>query len=206
MRHRVDGRQFGRNTSHRRAMFRNLAANLVTHERIVTTEAKAKELRRVAARLITKAKRIGTTAYTPQDKLDAAAKAKRLHVSRQLGAFLPRFGVDADGNKKDLVEKVLVELAQRFAERPGGYTRIIKLGPRKGDGAFMSIIEFVDAPPVGAAYEDDDDDAAPAAVEEAAAPAAAPTKGAAAPTKGAAADDEVAEEEAADEDEKEDSE
>jgi len=197
MRHRVDGRKFGRNTSHRRAMFRNLAANLVTHERIVTTEAKAKELRRVAARLITKAKRIGAVAYTPQDKLDDAAKAKRLHVSRQLSAFLPRFGVDADGNKKDLVEKVLVELAQRFADRPGGYTRIIKLGPRKGDGAFMSIIEFVDAPPVDAA--DQDDDAAPAAAEDAAVPAEAAGAEKAAGAEETADEDAGADEEAADE-------
>ncbi|MEQ9325020.1 MAG: 50S ribosomal protein L17 [Polyangiaceae bacterium] len=152
MRHRKDGRQFGRNTSHRRAMFRNLAGNLVTHERIVTTEAKAKELRRVADRLITKAKRLGDAAYTPQDKLSDEDKAKRLHVSRLLGSYLPRFGVDAEGEQKDLVEKVMVELSQRFKERNGGYTRIIKIGPRKGDGAAMSVIEFVDAAPVGEGY------------------------------------------------------
>jgi large subunit ribosomal protein L17 len=154
MRHRKDGRQFGRNTSHRRAMFRNLAANLVNHERIVTTEAKAKELRRVAERLITKAKRLGVTAYTAQSELSDADKARRLHVSRQLGAFLPRWGVQADGRKRDLVEKVMVDLSKRFADRPGGYTRIIKLGPRAGDGAAMTVIELVDAAaPVAAGDE-----------------------------------------------------
>lgn len=148
MRHGKDGKQFGRNTAHRRAMFRNLAANLVNHERIITTDAKAKELRRVTERLITKAKRLGAVAHTPADKLTAGDKAKRLHVARLLGAFLPRWGVERDGDKRDLVEKVLVDLSKRMAERPGGYTRIVKLGPRRGDGASMSLIEFVDAAPV----------------------------------------------------------
>ncbi|MBM4356558.1 MAG: 50S ribosomal protein L17 [Deltaproteobacteria bacterium] len=148
MRHGKDGRQFGRNTAHRRAMFRNLAANLVNHERIVTTDAKAKELRRVTERLITKAKRLGAVAHTASDQLSPADKAKRLHVARLLGAFLPRWGVERDGAKRDLVEKVMVELAKRMAERPGGYTRIVKLGPRRGDGASMSLIEFIDAAPV----------------------------------------------------------
>jgi large subunit ribosomal protein L17 len=128
-------------------MFRNLAANLINHERIVTTDAKAKELRRVAERLITKAKRLGEVAYTPNEKLDEAQRSRRLHVSRLLGGFLPRWAVDRDGEtKKDLIEKVMVELSQRFKERPGGYTRIIKLGPRRGDGASMCQIELVDAP------------------------------------------------------------
>jgi large subunit ribosomal protein L17 len=148
MRHGKDGRQFGRNTAHRRAMFRNLAANLVNHERIITTDAKAKELRRVTERLITKAKRLGAVAHTASEQLSAADKAKRLHVSRLLGSFLPRWGVERDGSKRDLVEKVMVELAKRMAERPGGYTRIVKLGPRRGDGASMSLIEFIDAAPV----------------------------------------------------------
>jgi large subunit ribosomal protein L17 len=147
MRHLNAGRKFGRNTSHRRAMFRNLAANLVAHERIETTEAKAKELRRVAERLITKAKRLGEVAYTPQDKLSAQDKARRLHVQRLLASFLPRFGVIKGGDGKDkrvdLVEKVLVDLAKRFATRPGGYTRIVKLGPRRGDNAPMAYIELV---------------------------------------------------------------
>jgi large subunit ribosomal protein L17 len=148
MRHGKDGRQFSRNTAHRRAMFRNLAANLVTHERIITTDAKAKELRRVAERLITKAKRLGALGYTPNDQLSAADKAKRLHVARLLGGFLPRWGVERSGEKRDLIEKVLIDLSKRMSDRPGGYTRITKLGPRRGDNASMSIIEFIDAPPV----------------------------------------------------------
>ncbi len=147
MRHKKSGRQFGRDTSSRRAMLRNLAANLITHERIETTEAKAKELRRVAERLISKAARLGKVAYTPQGELSAADKARRLHTSRLVSSFVPRWGVNGEGAKVDLVEKVLIDLTKRFEGRPGGYTRIIKLGPRRGDGAQLSIIEFIDAKP-----------------------------------------------------------
>jgi large subunit ribosomal protein L17 len=146
MRHLNAGRKFGRNSSHRRAMFRNLAANLVLHERIETTDEKAKELRGVVERLITKAVRLGETAYTPNADLKLEARAKRLHAQRVVGAFLPRFGtrlVEGATKKVDLVEKVFLDLGKRFQGRPGGYTRIVKLGLRRGDGASMSIIEFV---------------------------------------------------------------
>jgi large subunit ribosomal protein L17 len=147
MRHGNLGRKFGRNTSHRRAMFRNLTANLVLHERIETTDAKAKELRRVAERLITKAVRLGDVAFTAQSALSDADKTRRLHVQRLIAAFIPRFGTrtesGGEATKVDLVEKILVDLAKRFKGRPGGYTRIVKFGPRRGDNAPMSIIEFV---------------------------------------------------------------
>jgi large subunit ribosomal protein L17 len=150
MRHKNSGRKFDRNSSHRRAMFRNLAANLVLHERIETTDAKAKELRRVVERIITTAKRIGDAAYTTQDKLSDADKAKRLSATRFVGAYLPRFGTrvekGSEPKKVDLVEKVFIDLAKRFKERPGGYTRIIKMGPRRGDNAPISIIEWVGEP------------------------------------------------------------
>src|SRR5215207_4417452 len=147
MRHRKAGRQFGRNSSHRRAMLRALTANLVAHERIETTDAKAKELRRVAERLITKAVRLGAVAYTPNAELSIADRARRQAAQQQVGSFLRRFQVTQDGGestKVDLIEKVFVDLAKRFAKRPGGYTRIIKLGRRRGDNAPMSMIEFVD--------------------------------------------------------------
>lgn len=147
MRHRNAGRKFDRNTSSRRAMFRNLTANLILHERIETTDAKAKEVRRVAERLITKARRLGTVAYTPQSELSPKDKARRLAAERLIGAFIPRFGVRQEKGgapkKVDLVEKVMLDLAKRFSERPGGYTRIIKLGPRRGDNAPMAFLEFV---------------------------------------------------------------
>jgi large subunit ribosomal protein L17 len=150
MRHKNAGRKFGRNSSHRKAMFKNLAANLVLNERIETTDAKAKELRRVVERLVTVAKRLGEVAFTPQDKLSETDKAKRLSATRFVGAQIPRWGTrvekGGDTKKVDLVEKLFLDLAKRFATRPGGYTRTVKMGPRRGDGAPISIIEWVNGP------------------------------------------------------------
>src|ERR1700722_2672075 len=147
MRHKNSGRKFDRNTSSRRAMLRNLTANLILHEKIETTDAKAKELRRVAERLISKARRLGTVAYTAQAELSPADKARRLNASRMIAAYIPRFGVRIEtggaSNPVDLVEKVLLDLARRYATRPGGYTRIVKFGPRRGDNAPISLIELV---------------------------------------------------------------
>jgi large subunit ribosomal protein L17 len=127
-------------------MLRALTANLIAHERIETTDAKAKELRRVAERVITRARRLGDVAFTPNDKLSLADRARRQAAQQQVGKFLQRFGmVDKDGEstKVDLIEKVFVDLAKRFKDRPGGYTRIVKVGNRRGDNAPMSIIELV---------------------------------------------------------------
>jgi len=147
MRHKNSGRKFDRNTSSRRAMLRNLTANLILHERIETTDAKAKELRRVAERLITKARRLGEVAYTVQAQLSPADRARRLAASRTIAAYIPRFGVRMETggtpSRVDLVEKVLLDLARRYASRPGGYTRIVKFGPRRGDNAPISLIELV---------------------------------------------------------------
>ncbi len=146
MRHRKSGRQFGRDTAHRRAMFRALAANLVVHERIETTDAKAKELRRIVERIIGRAIRLGPIAYTGHADLSVADRSRRLAAQRQLAKFLQRFAETQDGEQTkrvDILEKVFVDLAKRFRDRPGGYTRIIKLGPRVGDNAPMAIIEFV---------------------------------------------------------------
>jgi large subunit ribosomal protein L17 len=147
MRHRKAGRQFSRNTSHRRAMLRALTANLVAHERIETTDAKAKELRRVAERLITRAIRLGPVAYTPQKDLGVADQAKRHAAQLRMARFLRRFAVVNNGGEErrvDLIEKVFLDLARRFRDRPGGYTRIVKLGRRRGDNAPMSLVEFVE--------------------------------------------------------------
>lgn len=146
MRHKKAGRQFGRNSSHRRAMLRALTANLIAHERIETTDAKAKELRRVAERVITKARRLGEIAYTPNDQLSLADRARRHAAQQEVAKFLQRFSVVDKGEelrKVDLVEKVFVELAKRYKSRAGGYTRIIKVGNRRGDNAPISIIELV---------------------------------------------------------------
>jgi large subunit ribosomal protein L17 len=147
MRHKNSGRKFDRNPSSRRAMLRNLTANLILHEKIETTDAKAKELRRVAERLITKARRLGPVAYTTQAELSPVDRARRLAASRMIAAYIPRFGVRIETggapNRVDLVEKVLLDLARRYASRPGGYTRIVKFGPRRGDNAPISLIELV---------------------------------------------------------------
>jgi large subunit ribosomal protein L17 len=156
MRHLKAGRKFGRNTSHRRAMFRNLAANLVLHERIETTDAKAKELRRVVERLITKATRLGEDLSKDTSTLADAERqqvvARRVHAQRLVGKFLPRLVAKQDEKgdleEIDLIYKLFHEIAPRYMERVaagkgGGYTRITKVGNRRGDNAPISIIEFV---------------------------------------------------------------
>ncbi len=119
MRHRKSGRQLNRNSSHRTAMFRNMAVSLIEHEVIKTTLPKAKELRRVAEPLITLAKE------------DSVAN-RRLAFSRT--------------RSKEAVGKLFTEIGPRYAERPGGYTRILKCGFRAGDAAPMALVEFVDRP------------------------------------------------------------
>jgi|SRR5688572_2525447 large subunit ribosomal protein L17 len=156
MRHLKAGRKFGRNTSHRRAMFRNLAANLVLHERIETTDAKSKELRRIVERLITRATRLGDDLTKDTSTLGEAERqqvlARRVHAQRLVARFLPRLvgkqGEDGEIEEIDLVYKLFHEIAPRYMERVkagkgGGYTRIVKIGPRRGDNAPISIIEFV---------------------------------------------------------------
>jgi large subunit ribosomal protein L17 len=119
MRHRKSGRKLGRNSSHRKAMFRNMATSLVRHETIKTTLPKAKELRRVVEPLITLA------------KIDGVAN-RRLAFSRL--------------RDKEAVGKLFNDLGPRFKDRPGGYLRILKTGPRPGDAAPMAIVQLVDGP------------------------------------------------------------
>ncbi len=119
MRHRRKTRRFGRDSSHRKAMFKNMAGSLFEHELIKTTVPKAKELRRVAEPLITLAKE------------DTVAN-RRLAFSRL--------------RSKEMVTKLFEELGPRYAERPGGYLRILKCGYRHGDGAPMAMVELVDRP------------------------------------------------------------
>jgi large subunit ribosomal protein L17 len=183
MRHKNAGRKFDRNTSSRRAMLRNLTANLILHEKIETTDAKAKELRRVAERLITKARRLGPIAYTVQSELKPADRARRLAAARVIAAYIPRFGVRVETGgattRIDLVEKVLLDLAKRYVDRPGGYTRITKFGPRRGDGAPISLIELVEQSEAPAGEEPKKKSGAKAKSKSAKkATAAAPTEGA----------------------------
>lgn len=115
--------KLGRDSSARKALFRDLVTDLFLYERIQTTEAKAKEVRSIAEKLITKAKR------------------DDLHARRQVAAFVRRETVDGE---KDAIQKLFSDIAPRYSERPGGYTRILKLGPRRGDSAPMVYLELVD--------------------------------------------------------------
>ncbi len=117
MRHRKSGRRLSRSSSHRQAMFANMAASLIKHEQIKTTLPKAKDLRPIVEKLITLGKR------------------GDLHARRQALAVL---------SEKAIVDKLFTTIAERYADRPGGYTRILKAGFRTGDAAAMGYIELVD--------------------------------------------------------------
>ncbi len=116
MSHLVKKKKLGRDTSHRRALLRNLVTSFLEKERIRTTLAKAKVARPLAEKMIT------------------LAKKDTLHAKRQALSFI---------YKKSVVKKLFEELGPRFSERPGGYTRIVKIGPRAGDGAEMAILELI---------------------------------------------------------------
>jgi len=117
MRHRKDGGKLGRTSAHRKAMLRNLVTSLLEEEQVRTTDAKAKELKRLADRMITLGKR------------------GDLHARRQALAVI---------RSREVTAKVFDELAERYRERPGGYTRVLKIGSRVGDAAPMSLVELVD--------------------------------------------------------------
>lgn len=115
-------RKLGRTTDQRKALLRGLATDLIIHERLETTEAKAKELKSVVEKMITLGKR------------------GDLHARRQAAAYL--YHTEANENE-DAVQKLFNDIAARYEDRQGGYTRVLKLGPRRGDGAEMAIIELV---------------------------------------------------------------
>jgi large subunit ribosomal protein L17 len=120
MKHRRAGRKLGRDSAHRKALYANLASALIEHGRIKTTEAKAKEVRPIVEEMITLGKRGDVAAH------------------RQAVAFL---------RSKSVAHVLFAEIAPRFADRPGGYTRVVKIGPRQGDAAPMAYLELVDYVP-----------------------------------------------------------
>ncbi len=120
MRHHRAGRKLGRDASHRKALYSNLAGSLIEHGRMRTTEAKAKSVKPIAEQMITLGRR------------------GDIHARRQALAYL---------RSQDVVYKLFSEVAPRFADRPGGYTRIVKIGPRQGDAADMVYLELVDYVP-----------------------------------------------------------
>ena len=119
MRHQRTGKKLGRDSAHRRALYANLASNLIEHERIRTTITKAKAVKPIAEQMITLGRR------------------GDMHARRQAVAFL---------RSKDIVHKLFDEIGPRYADRPGGYSRIIRIGPRQGDAAEMCYLELVDTP------------------------------------------------------------
>lgn len=145
MRHRMAHRKLGRTSEHRKALLRNLCTSLIVNERLITTLPKAKELRPFAERAITLGKRALT------NEVPEAA----LHARRQAAAYFYTGNTNRvpDGGYKRpraprtagvaALDKLFDEIATRFADRPGGYTRILKLGARKGDGAEMALIELI---------------------------------------------------------------
>ncbi|MCP4675219.1 MAG: 50S ribosomal protein L17 [Deltaproteobacteria bacterium] len=143
MRHHKKGRKLGRNSSHRRAMYRNMVASLFVHEKIETTHAKAMELRSIVEKIITRAAKAGDSVGKPLDSLNNDERAKQVHLRRIVGKFLPRFYDDGQGEYIDIMHKLFFVYGPRFKERPGGYTRVTKLGPRRGDNAPISRIELL---------------------------------------------------------------
>jgi large subunit ribosomal protein L17 len=124
MRHRVAGKRLNKSSGHRKALRRSLITDLFRYERLRTTRAKAVAIRGAAEKLITSAKRG-----------NAAGEVKEVNARRRAAARL---------NDPEIVKKLFDEIAPRYADRPGGYTRIIKLGPRSGDAAEMALIELVE--------------------------------------------------------------
>lgn len=141
MRHRVPGHQLGRPADQRKAVLRALATELLRHDEIQTTLAKAKAVRAHAERIITKGKHAHVDDYRALaekarggDKEAAKQVARVVHLRRQVGGFL---------YDKEVARRVFDEIAPRYKERQGGYTRIVKVGPRRGDNTEMAIIQLV---------------------------------------------------------------
>jgi large subunit ribosomal protein L17 len=128
LRHQRSGKKLGRDSAHRKALYANLTASLIEHGRIRTTESKAKAVRPVAEKMIT------------------LGRDGSIHARRQALAFL---------RSQEIVHMLFSEVAPRFKDRPGGYTRVIKLGPRQGDAAPMAYLELVDFVPGGEQHETD---------------------------------------------------
>ncbi len=126
MRHQRSGKKLGRDSAHRKALLANLTASLIEHGRIKTTETKAKAVRPVAEKMIT------------------LGREGSIHARRQALAYL---------RTQEVVHKLFSEVAPRFKDRPGGYTRVVKLGPRQGDAAPMAYLELVDFVPGGEEHE-----------------------------------------------------
>lgn len=139
MRHQRRGRKLGRDSAHRKALMMNLAGELIEHGRIRTTVAKAKELRPYVERLVTRA---GKGTLHDRRVIETRLRMHDKAAKRQASTLEQR--------QHTIVDKLMNDIAPRFKDRPGGYTRILKLGPRPGDNAEMALIEWVDFEPEAA--------------------------------------------------------
>ncbi len=140
MRHRLHGRRLSRDSAHRKALRRNMISDLITHEQILTTQAKARMLQPAAEKVITLAKRgVASGVENP---------AAEVHARRLASTRVARYRTveDEDGSDYDIdiVQKLFSEIAPRYANRPGGYTRMIKIGKRPGDNAEMAVLMLVE--------------------------------------------------------------
>lgn len=140
MRHRLHGRRLSRDSAHRKALRKNMISDLITHEQILTTQAKARMLRPAAEKVITLAKRgVASGVENP---------AAEVHARRLASTRVARYRTveDEDGSDYDIdvVQKLFSEIAPRYANRPGGYTRMIKIGKRPGDNAEMAVLMLVE--------------------------------------------------------------
>jgi len=134
MHHRKSGRVLGRNSAHRKAMYRNMVTSLFEHEKINTTHAKAKELRRFVEKTITVSLKVSDLMAKPREDRTKEEQARVVHAMRMAGRMI---------RSREVIKKLFNEIAPKYKDRDGGYTRIIKTGPRVGDHASMAIIELV---------------------------------------------------------------
>lgn len=140
MRHRVHGRRLSRDTGHRKALLRNLISELICHEQVMTTEAKARMLRPAAEKVITLAK----NGLTKGQENPAAEVHARRQAANRVTRFRPVEDEDGDVEDIDVVQKLFSDIAPRYAGRNGGYTRMVKIGKRPGDNADMAVLMLVE--------------------------------------------------------------
>jgi len=141
MRHRVKGRRLSRDSAHRKALLRNLISELICHEQVMTTEAKARMLRPAAEKVITIAKR---GLVKGADDPAAQVHARRM-AANKVARFRAIEDEDGDYYHVDVVQKLFEDIAPRFADRNGGYTRMVKLGKRPGDNADMAVLMLIES-------------------------------------------------------------
>jgi large subunit ribosomal protein L17 len=189
MRHQKSGRKFSRPSAHRNAMFSNMLASLVMHERIETTEPKAKELRSLADKTISWGKSVADVTSKPRDKRTDADKQRIVHAIRQAKRVL---------RSDEAIEKLFSDVGARFNGRNGGYTRLLKTRTRRGDAAPMAFLELTvmaakaEPTPAPAAEAEGDDEGAAAPKAKKAAKAPKAEASAAKPKKAAKAEGETA--------------